>query len=80
MEIAIHSAGADDAVECGRICYADFAAIAIHHRFPVDFPSAEVGAGLIGVVMTHLGFYGGLAESEGQPIVGKSLAQASNAN
>jgi len=36
-----------DVAEYGRICFEAFAAIANQHNFPLDFPFAEVGAGLM---------------------------------
>ncbi len=37
----------DDAAACGCISYDAFCAINDEHRFPHDFPSAEVATGLL---------------------------------
>jgi len=69
--LRIRRAVPEDADLCGRICYEAFAAINDQHRFPPDIPSAEVGAGLLRMLFSHPGFYGVVAESEGQ-IVGSN--------
>ena len=43
----------DDAAACGRICYDAFGAINDEHRFPRDFPSAEVATGLLRMLIDH---------------------------
>jgi predicted N-acetyltransferase YhbS len=61
-----------DAAACGRICYEAFRTIAEEHRFPPDFPSAEVAAGLLRGLLEHPGFYGVVAERDGR-IVGSNF-------
>ena len=68
MDITLRSITTDDVVECGRICFEAFAAIANQHDFPLDFPSAEVGAGMIGSMVANSGIYGIVAESEGRTV------------
>jgi predicted N-acetyltransferase YhbS len=58
----------DDAAACGRICYDAFGAINDEHRFPRDFPSAEVATGLLRMLIDHPGFYGVVAERDGKVI------------
>ncbi len=66
MSVRIRPITPDDVQECGRICFEAFAAIANHHNFPLDFPSPEVGAGLLGSMVENPGFYGVVAESDGR--------------
>jgi GNAT superfamily N-acetyltransferase len=69
--VQLRRATPEDADVCGRICYEAFAAINEQHRFPRDFPSAEVGVDLLRMMFSHPGFYGVVAEAEGQ-IVGSN--------
>ena len=61
-----------DAVQCGRICFEAFKALADRHRFPQDFPSDEVAAGLLSMLLAHAGFYGVVAIRDGE-IVGSNF-------
>jgi GNAT superfamily N-acetyltransferase len=65
MAITSRQAGAPDAVELGRILYGAFAALADRHNFPPDFPSPEVGAEVVSMLIAHPGFYGVAAEEDG---------------
>lgn len=69
--VTIRRATPADAEICGRICYEAFAAINIQHGFPPDLPAPEVGVGMLGMLFSHPGFYGVVAESEGR-IVGSN--------
>jgi len=60
---------AADASACGRICFEAFASICDAHNYPRDFPSAEIAAGLLSGLIAHPGFYGVVAERDGN-IVG----------
>ena len=60
---------AADADACGRICFEAFASICDAHNYPRDFPSGEIAAGLLGGLIAHPGFYGVVAERDGN-IVG----------
>lgn len=62
----------EDAETCGRICYDAFAALAHEHGFPPDFPSSEVGVTALRGLLSHPGFYGVVAELEGQ-VVGSNF-------
>ncbi len=66
MTVSIRMAQKGDAVECGRIIHSAFAAIAAHHNFPPDFPSAEVATGVASMLIDHPRFYGIVAEPEGK--------------
>jgi GNAT superfamily N-acetyltransferase len=68
----LRSATADDAAACGRVCYDAFCAINDEHRFPHDFPSAEVATGLLRMLIDHPGFYGVVAERDGR-IIGSNF-------
>lgn len=58
----------DDAKELGRICYEAFANIAGKHNFPPDFPSAEVGAGLMEMMLSRPDVYSVVAEYNGKTV------------
>jgi GNAT superfamily N-acetyltransferase len=68
----LRPATTDDAAACGRVCYDAFCAINDEHRFPHDFPSAEVTAGLLRMLIEHPGFYGVVAERDGK-IIGSNF-------
>lgn len=70
--VTLRSATADDAPACGRICYDAFCAINDEHRFPHDFPSAEVATGLLRMMIDHPGWYGVVAERDGK-IIGSNF-------
>jgi len=72
MTVSIRMAQKSDAVECGRIIHSAFAAIAAHHNFPPDFPSAEVATGVASMLIDHPRFYGIVAETDGK-IVGSNF-------
>jgi GNAT superfamily N-acetyltransferase len=65
MTIQIREARAEDAGECGRICYEAFHAIATAHNFPPDLPSVEVGRGLVTGMVALPGVFGVVAEDDG---------------
>ncbi|MEV4729859.1 GNAT family N-acetyltransferase [Saccharopolyspora sp. NPDC049426] len=67
----------DDAETCGRICYDAFAALAHEHGFPSDFPSSEVGVTAVRGLLSHPGFYGVVAERDGQVIGSNFLDERS---
>ncbi len=56
----------DDSEELGRICFDAFRSIAERHNFPPDFPSPEVAAGLLSMLISHPGFYGVVAQTDGR--------------
>jgi GNAT superfamily N-acetyltransferase len=66
MKVGIREARSTDAAHCGRICYQAFAKVATDHNFSPDFPDAQAGVGLISMLLAHPGFYGVVAERDGQ--------------
>ncbi|HEY6649336.1 MAG TPA: GNAT family N-acetyltransferase [Mycobacterium sp.] len=66
MKIRIREATPDDANECGRICHDAFAAIAEYHRFPPDFPTVDIAIDAVSGLIAHPGFFGVVAEDDGQ--------------
>jgi GNAT superfamily N-acetyltransferase len=66
MAITLRPTRAPDAAELGRILYGAFAALADHHNFPRNFPSPEVGAEVMSILIGHPGFYGVAAEEDGR--------------
>ncbi|MGW0473177.1 GNAT family N-acetyltransferase [Streptomyces coeruleorubidus] len=72
VDLTLRPGTADDAAECGRICYEAFAGIAGEHAFPPDFPSPDVGVAVIEGALTHPGFYSVVAELDGR-IVGSNF-------
>jgi predicted N-acetyltransferase YhbS len=68
----IRPARADDAEQCGRICYEAFAAIADQHAFPRDFPAVEAATAACSVMIGHPQFFGVVAELDGR-VVGSNF-------
>ncbi len=73
----IRRATPNDAAACGRICFDAFAAINDAHGFPRDFPSVDVAAGLLRMLLEHPGFYGVVAERDGTVIGSNFLDERS---
>ena len=69
MNLNIRECEQKDAAACGKICFTAFKAIAAHHNFPEDFPNAEIATDMFTWRIAHPGFYGVLAELDGE-IVG----------
>jgi predicted N-acetyltransferase YhbS len=72
MDITLRAGKPDDSQECGRICYEAFKSIADRHGFPPDFPSAEVAARIVGMMLRHPRCYSVIAERGGR-IVGSNF-------
>jgi predicted N-acetyltransferase YhbS len=72
MPVSIREAQESDAAACGRIIHAAFSAVAGQHNFPSDFPSAEIATNVAAMLIGDRGFYGIVAEHEGQ-IVGSNF-------
>jgi GNAT superfamily N-acetyltransferase len=66
MDVCIREARSTDASQCGRICYQAFATVANNYNFSPDFPDVQAGVGLISMLLAHPGFFGVVAEREGQ--------------
>jgi len=65
MAITVREGRPADAERCGRICYEAFRAINEAHNFPPDIPSAEMGIGLLSMMIAHPGFHVVVAERDG---------------
>lgn len=72
MDVKLRPGRREDAEVCGRICHDAFGAIAAEHRFPSDFPSPEVGVGVVSAMLEHPQMYSVVAEVDGQ-VVGSNF-------
>lgn len=72
MDIILRPVSTGDAPECGRVLYEAFKSLADHHRFPPDFPTAEIAAGMLGKFIAHPGWYGVVADCGGK-LVGSNF-------
>ncbi|MFD7235894.1 GNAT family N-acetyltransferase [Streptomyces syringium] len=72
MDLVLRPGRAEDASECGRICFEAFSGIAREHGFPSDIPGADEAAGMCGTLLSHPGFYSVVAEIDGR-IVGSNF-------
>jgi predicted N-acetyltransferase YhbS len=66
MDVTLRPGRPEDAAACGAICYEAFKAIATHHNFPPNFPSREAAVRVLGMMLSHPGFYGVVAELDGR--------------
>jgi GNAT superfamily N-acetyltransferase len=71
-DLTLRAGSAEDAEDCGSICYGAFKAIADEHNFPPDFPSSEVAVGLVGSLLSRDDVYSVVAEVDGQ-VVGSNF-------
>lgn len=72
METTFRHGTVNDAEACGAICYEAFRVIAEEHRFPPDFPSADVAVGLLNMVLSKKDVYSVVAERDGR-VVGSNF-------
>lgn len=72
MDLLLRAPTRDDAERLGQIVFDAFGAIAEQHRFPPDFPAPEMASGLVSGLLEHPGFYGVVAELDGQ-VVGSNF-------
>jgi predicted N-acetyltransferase YhbS len=72
MHLALRRGSHNDAEACGHIIYDAFKALADNHKFPPDFPSAEIATGRVSTLLSHPGIYGVVAELDGR-IVGSNF-------
>jgi predicted N-acetyltransferase YhbS len=72
MNTTLRQGRPEDAQRCGVICYEAFTAIAEQHRFPPDFPSAEVAIGLLSALLARPDIYSVVAEMDGR-VVGSNF-------
>jgi GNAT superfamily N-acetyltransferase len=70
--VTLRTGIAEDAEDCGSICYEAFKAIADQHNFPPDFPSPEVAAGLMASLLSRDDVYSVVAEADGR-VVGSNF-------
>ncbi len=61
-----------DALECGRVCYEAFGAIAAAHNFPMDWRTEDMAVKVIAARLAHQLTYGVVAEVDGR-IVGSAF-------
>jgi predicted N-acetyltransferase YhbS len=71
-ELTLRAGRAEDAEDCGSICYEAFKAIADQHNFSPDFPSPEVSSGLITSLLSRGDVYSVVAEADGR-VVGSNF-------
>src|ERR671910_1956230 len=72
LGIKLRPGTAEDAKQCGEICYRAFRTIAEKHNFPPDFPSPELATTLLSEFMAHPHIYGVVAELDGR-VVGSNF-------
>lgn len=72
MELNLRIATPDDAERCGAICYEAFRTVAEAHGFPPDFESVESAIKTLRLMLQSPGFYGVVAELDGE-IVGSNF-------
>lgn len=62
----VRTARHEDAEDCGRAFFTAFAALADHHQFARDFPSAEAGIEVAAMLLADPGMHGVVAEADGR--------------
>src|SRR5919108_2946348 len=72
MTIKLRPGKPEDAMQCGKICYSAFKAIAEEHNFPPDFLSPELATTLLSEFLAHPHIYGAVAELDGR-VVGSNF-------
>jgi GNAT superfamily N-acetyltransferase len=72
MSIKLRPGKPEDAMQCGKICYSAFKAIAEEHNFPPDFLSPELATTLLSEFLAHPHIYGAVAELDGR-VVGSNF-------
>jgi GNAT superfamily N-acetyltransferase len=72
VALTTRQAGANDALECARVCYDAFAHIAACHGYSPDFASVDVATALVSGLIEHPGFFALVAEVDGR-IVGSGF-------
>ena len=70
--VTLRTGIAEDAENCGSICYEAFKAIADEHNFPPDFPSSEDAVGLLTSLLSRHDVYSVVAEADGR-VVGSNF-------
>ena len=77
-EPSLRSGRIEDADILGKICFDAFSSIADAHNFPRDFPSPEVGIGLISMLLSRPDVYSVVAERDGR-VLGSNFLWESDA-
>lgn len=72
MNLNLRAGRPEDAEICGKICFEAFKTISDKHNFPWDMPSAEVGIGFTGFMLSRGDIYSVVAEVDGE-IVGSNF-------
>ncbi|MES2561888.1 MAG: GNAT family N-acetyltransferase [Pseudomonadota bacterium] len=72
MVVNLRPGRPEDAHDCGVICYEAFKAIAEHHRFAPDFPSADTAIGLMSWLLSSHDIFSVVAEFNGR-VVGSNF-------
>src|SRR5215203_1172874 len=70
--IGLRPGAPDDAGPAGAICYEAFKTIAEQHGFPPDFPSSDVAADLIRMLLSRSDIHAVIAERDGR-VVGSNF-------
>ena len=72
LGIKLRPGTAEDAKQCGEICYRAFRTMAEKNNFPPDFSSPELAITLLSEFMAHPHIYGVVAELDGR-VVGSNF-------
>lgn len=73
MDVTFRSGTVADASACGRIGYEAFKAIAEHHNFQPDFPSAEIAIGLYAMILARSDIFSVVGERDGHIVCSNFL-------
>ncbi|OQW37587.1 MAG: acetyltransferase [Nitrospira sp. SG-bin1] len=73
MDVTFRSGTVADAPACGRIGYEAFKAIAEHHHFQPDFPSAEIAIGLYAMILSRSDIFSVVGERDGHIVCSNFL-------
>jgi GNAT superfamily N-acetyltransferase len=76
MSVHLRPASPEDAGPAGAICYEAFKTIAEHHRFPPDFPTADVAIDLLTYLLSRSDIHGVIAEADGRVVGSNFLWEA----
>ena len=71
--VKLRAGRSEDADVLGKICYDAFRTISERHNFPPDFPSVEVAAGLISMILSRPDVYSVVAEDGKGEVVGSNF-------
>lgn len=78
MNLTLRPGMPEDAKICGTICYQAFKAIAEHHNFPANLPSADIGIERLSKRLLHPNYYSVVAELDGR-VVGSNFVDERSA-